>query len=31
LPVVDDQGRLVGMITDRDLRNAAFAPALAEY
>jgi CBS domain-containing protein len=31
LPVVDDQGRLVGMITDRDLRNAAFSPALAEY
>jgi CBS domain-containing protein len=31
LPVVDDQERLVGMITDRDLRNAAFSPALAEY
>jgi acetoin utilization protein AcuB len=31
LPVVDDQGQLVGMITDRDLRNAAFSPALAEY
>lgn len=31
LPVVDDAGRLVGMLTDRDLRNAAFAPALAEY
>jgi len=31
LPVIDDQGRLVGVITDRDLRNAAFAPALAEY
>jgi acetoin utilization protein AcuB len=31
LPVVDDQGRLIGMITDRDLRNAAFSPALAEY
>jgi acetoin utilization protein AcuB len=31
LPVVDEQGGLVGMITDRDLRNAAFSPALAEY
>ena len=31
LPVVDDRGRLVGMITDRDLRSAAFAPAVAEY
>ncbi len=31
LPVVDDAGRLVGVVTDRDLRNAAFAPALAEY
>ncbi len=30
LPVVDDAGRLVGIITDRDLRQAAFAPALAE-
>jgi CBS domain-containing protein len=31
LPVVDAAGRLVGIITDRDLRSAAFAPALAEY
>lgn len=31
LPVVDDSGQLVGIITDRDLRQAAFAPALAEW
>lgn len=31
LPVVDDGGRLVGIITDRDLRSAALAPALAEF
>jgi len=31
LPVADDAGRLVGMITDRDLRDAAFAPAIVEY
>lgn len=31
LPVVDDRGRLMGMITDRDLRSAAFAPAIAEH
>lgn len=30
LPVVDDDGQLVGIITDRDLRQAAFAPHLAE-
>jgi acetoin utilization protein AcuB len=30
LPVVDDQGRLMGIVTDRDLRQAAFTPALAE-
>jgi len=31
LPVVDDSGQLVGVITDRDLRQATFAPALAEH
>jgi acetoin utilization protein AcuB len=31
LPVVDDTGGLMGIITDRDLRQAAFAPALAEH
>lgn len=31
LPVVDEAGRLMGIITDRDLRQAAFSPALAEY
>lgn len=31
LPVVDDAGRLVGMLTDRDLRHAALVPALAEH
>ncbi|HTO12234.1 MAG TPA: CBS domain-containing protein [Candidatus Binatia bacterium] len=31
LPVVDDAGQLLGVVTDRDLRGAAFAPALAEY
>lgn len=30
LPVVDDAGRLMGIVTDRDLRQAAFAPAIAE-
>jgi CBS domain-containing protein len=30
LPVVDDDGRLVGILTDRDLRSALIAPALAE-
>jgi acetoin utilization protein AcuB len=30
LPVVDEAGRLMGIITDRDLRQAAFAPVLAE-
>ncbi len=31
LPVVDDAGRLGGMISDRDLRDALFAPAIAEH
>lgn len=31
LPVVDDAGRLVGVVTDRDLRGAVFAPAFAEH
>jgi len=31
LPVVDDGGQLIGIVTDRDLRQAAFAPAVGEY
>ena len=31
LPVVNDAGTLVGMISDRDLRDAVFAPAFAEH
>lgn len=31
LPVVDAEGQLVGLITDRDLRQATVAPALAEH
>ena len=30
LPVVEEGGRLVGMLTDRDLRHAAFLPALSD-
>ncbi|HXJ81344.1 MAG TPA: CBS domain-containing protein [Candidatus Methylomirabilis sp.] len=31
LPVLEEGGRLVGILTDRDLRHAAFVPALSEY
>ena len=31
LLVTEDDGRMSGIITDRDLRSAAFAPALMEY
>lgn len=31
LPVVDDGGSLRGIVTDRDLRSAAFGPAIAEH
>ena len=31
LPVVDDKRRVVGIITDRDLRSAAMAPSLIEF
>ncbi|HSE06727.1 MAG TPA: CBS domain-containing protein [Methylomirabilota bacterium] len=31
LPVLDEAGALIGIITDRDLRHAALAPALDEY
>jgi len=31
LPVLDDDGALVGIITDRDLRSAVLAPALEQY
>lgn len=30
LPVVDDTGKLLGMVSDRDVRDAVFAPAIAE-
>jgi acetoin utilization protein AcuB len=30
LPVVDAAGRLMGMLTDRDVSHAAFVPALAK-
>jgi acetoin utilization protein AcuB len=31
LPVVDVDGRLIGIVTDRDLRSAMFGSALAEH
>ena len=31
LPVIDVAGRLMGIITDRDLRSAVFTPLVAEY
>ncbi len=31
LPVVDEGGRLLGILTDRDIEHAAFIPALAEH
>jgi acetoin utilization protein AcuB len=31
LPVVDAEGRLVGVVTDRDLRGAAMVPEMAQY
>jgi acetoin utilization protein AcuB len=31
LPVVENGGRLVGILTDRDVKHAALVPALAEH
>jgi len=31
LPVVDGRGRLIGIVTDRDLRSGMFGPSLAEH
>lgn len=31
LPVVDGEGRLLGMLSDSDVRSAAFAPAFIEF
>ena len=31
LPVVDERGEVIGIVTDRDLRSAALAPALEEH
>ena len=31
LPVVNEEDRLVGIISDRDLRGTVLAPAIAEY
>jgi len=31
LPVTDDTGQLIGIVTDRDLRQAVFTPFVQEY
>lgn len=31
LPVVDERGRPIGMLSDRDVRSALIAPAIVEY
>ena len=31
LPVVDEAGRVIGIVSDRDLRTALLAPAIAEH
>ena len=31
LPVVDDTGRLIGILSDRDVRGVVLAPALGQY
>lgn len=31
LPVTDESGTLLGILSDRDVRSAAFAPAVAEF
>jgi len=31
LPVVDETGRFIGMLTDRDVRTLALAPVVLEY
>jgi acetoin utilization protein AcuB len=31
LPVVDDSGKLLGVVTDRDIRSAIFGAAIVEY
>lgn len=31
VPVVDEAGRLIGVVSDRDLRSAALAPAVWKH